>query len=67
MAVIPIPDVVSRLDIANTIAFVTANQKKHYNQRHQPLFMKVGEWAMLRLYKGYSILSTLGFTKKLTQ
>lgn len=29
--------------------------------------MKVGEWAMLRLHKGYSIPSTLGVTKKLTQ
>lgn len=29
--------------------------------------MKLGEWAMLRLHKSYSIPSTLGVTKKLTQ
>ena len=29
--------------------------------------MKVGDWAMLRLYKGYSISSSTGITKKLTQ
>lgn len=29
--------------------------------------MKVGEWAMLRLHKGYSLPSTVGITKKLTQ
>ena len=29
--------------------------------------MKVGNWAMLRLHKGYSIPSSAGVTKKLTQ
>ena len=29
--------------------------------------MKVGEWALLRLHKGYSISTTAGITKKLTQ
>lgn len=67
LAAIPTPDVSSRLDAADAIAFATANQKEHYDRRHQPLFMKVGEWAMLCLHKGYSIPLTLGVTKKLTQ
>lgn len=29
--------------------------------------MKVGDWAMLRLHKGYLISSSAGVTKKLTQ
>ena len=29
--------------------------------------MKVGDWAMLKLHKGYSIPSSAGVTKKLTQ
>lgn len=29
--------------------------------------MKVGDWAMLKLYKGYSIPSSADVTKKLTQ
>ena len=29
--------------------------------------MKVGDWAMLKLHKGYSIPSSVGVTKKLTQ
>lgn len=67
LAAIPIPDLASQLDAADAMAFATASQKEHYDRRHQPLFMKVGEWAMLCLYKGYSIPSTWGVTKKLTQ
>lgn len=29
--------------------------------------MKVGDWAMLKLHKGYLIFSSVGVTKKLTQ
>lgn len=43
LAAIPTPDITSQLDAANAIAFPTANQKEHYNRRHQPLFMKVGK------------------------
>lgn len=34
LAAIPTPDVSSRLDAANAIAFATANQKEHYDQRY---------------------------------
>ena len=54
-------------DMTNAISFAFANQKAHYDRKHQPLFMKVGDWAMLRLYKDYSIPSSVGVTKKLTQ
>lgn len=63
LAAIPTPDVSSQLDVTDAIAFTTANSKKHYDRRYQPLFIKVGEWAMLCLYKGYSIFSILGVTK----
>lgn len=43
------------------------NQKTTYDQKHQPLFMKVGEWAMLQLHKGYNLLATAKVTRKLTQ
>lgn len=52
---------------ADAILFVLANQKEYYNRSHQPLFMKVKDCVMLKLYKGYSILSSVGMTKKLTQ
>ena len=51
---------------SDVISFALANQKEHYDGRQQPLFMRVGDWAMLRLHKGYSISSSIGVTKKLT-
>ncbi len=52
---------------ADAISFALANHKEHYDRSHQPLFMKIGDWAMLKLHKGYSIPSSVGITKKLTQ
>ena len=63
-----LPDTyVARTAAADAILFALANQKVHYDRSHQPLFMKVGDWAMLKLHKGYSIPSSVGITKKLTQ
>lgn len=56
---------VARTDAADAISFALLNQKEHYDRKHQLLFMKVGDWAMLRLHKGYSIPSSAGVTKKL--
>lgn len=54
---------IARAEAADAIAFATSNQKEHYDRKHQPLFMKVGEWTMLRLHKGFSIPSSVGVTK----
>ena len=63
-----LPDAyVARTAAADAILFALANQKEHYNRSHQPLFMKAGDRAMLKLHKGYSIPSSVGVTKKLTQ
>lgn len=43
------------------------NYKHHYNQSHQLMNLRVNNFALLHLYKGYSIPSTLAITKKLTQ
>ena len=65
---LPFPDTLAaRANAAEAISFALINQKLTYDRKHQPLFMKVGEWAMLRLHKGYSIPATVGVTKKLTQ
>ena len=67
-ATITWPDTyVTRTEAADAIFFALANHKEHYDRSHQPLFMKVGDWAMLKLHKGYSISSSVGVTKKLTQ
>ena len=51
----------------DTITFASMTHKNHYNHSHQSLFFKVGKYALLRFQKSYSIPSTLGVNKKLTQ
>ncbi len=41
---------VTHAKATNVISFAPANQKQHYDKRHQPIFMKVGVWAMLKLH-----------------
>lgn len=48
------------------VSFTLLNQKVTYDRKYQPLFMKVGEWAMLGLHKGYSISAIAEVTKKLS-
>lgn len=68
LAALLTPDALAaRADVTKAISFAFLNQKVTYVCRHQPLFMKVGKWALLRLHKGYSIPATAGVTKKLTQ
>lgn len=52
---------------ANAISFALTNYKEYYDKSHQSLFMKVGDWAMFKLHKGYSIPNSVSMTKKLTQ
>lgn len=58
---------VARTGAVNAISFALANHKEHYNRSHKPLFMKVGDWAMIKFHKGYSILLSVGVIKKLIQ
>ena len=58
---------VARVEAADSIFFAFANHKEHYDRSHQLLFMKVRNWAMLKLHKGYPIPSSVGIIKKLTQ
>ncbi len=68
LAAFPTPDTLAaRADAAKAVSFAVLNQKVTYDRNDQPLFMKVEEWAMLWLHKGYSIPVTAGVTKKLTQ
>ncbi len=67
LTALPTPNALAAYtDAAEAMSFALLNQKVTYDRKHQPLFMKVGEWAMLRLHKGYSIPATAGVTKKLT-
>lgn len=58
---------VVQIETKDAILFAQINYKHYYNQFHQPMNLKVNKFALLRLHKGYLILSTLAITKKLTQ
>lgn len=58
---------VAQVETKNAISFAQVNFKYHYDWLHQPMNLKVNNFTLLRLHKGYLIPSTLGITKKLTQ
>lgn len=63
-----IPDALAaRTDVSEAMSFALLNQKVTYDRKHQPLFMKVREWVMVRIHKRYSIPATARVIKKLTQ
>ena len=43
------------------------NAKHHYDRKHQPLFMKIDDYALLRLHRGYEIPSTARYESKYSQ
>lgn len=57
----------ARIEAADVILFAQLNQKIHYDRLHQSMYLKVEEWALLRLHKSYSIPSTIEVIKKLFQ
>lgn len=57
----------ARTSAKDAIAFANINAKYHYDRHHQPMFLRVGDYAFLRLHRGYNIPANLGVTKKLTQ
>lgn len=56
----------AQVEAKDAISFAQINYKHHYDRFHQPMHLKINNFALLCLYKGYSIPSTLGITKKLT-
>lgn len=58
---------VAQVETKNAISFAQVNFKYHYDWSHQPMNLKVNNFTLLWLHKGYLIPSILGITKKLTQ
>ena len=58
---------IARASAKDAIAFANTNAKRYYDRRYYLMFLKVGEWALVRLYKGYLIPSTMKVTTKFTQ
>ena len=53
-----LPKHVARLEAADAIAFAQMNSKFHYDRKHQPQFFRRGDYALLRLHRGYNIPTT---------
>ena len=48
---------ITRLAVSDAVAFAQMRSKFYYDQSHLPLRLEVGQYALLRLYKGYYIPS----------
>ena len=44
------------IEIFDIIVFVQINVKNYYNEKHQSLFIKVDDYALILLYRKYNIL-----------
>ena len=57
----------ARSEVADAIAFAQMASKYYYDRKHQPLFMKAGDYALIKLHHGYNIPATEVLGKKLSQ
>ena len=60
------PDKPSRINPKDAIDFTNMQAKCHYDRKHTAIFLKVGNYANLRLHRGY-ILPAFKKNPKLTQ
>ena len=47
----------ARVDAADALDFAAINMKFHYDRRYTAMFLATGDWALLRLHRGYNIPS----------
>ena len=57
----------TRFEIVDVIAFAQMTNKHYYDRKHQSLFMKVDEYALIRLHRDYDISFTEILDSKLSQ
>jgi len=55
----------ARVDAADALDFAAMNMKYYYDRRHTAMFLAPGDYALLRLHKGYDLPSELN--SKLSQ
>lgn len=56
---------IARIEAAEAIEVGQLASKKSYDRKHQSMFLKVGDYALLRLHKGYKLPAMIN--KKLSQ
>ena len=57
----------ARVEVADSIAFAQMETKRHYDEKHKPMHMREGDYALIRLHKGYDIPSTAVLGPKYSQ
>lgn len=57
----------TRMIVTNFIAFAQMIVKIHYDNKHHSLFLKVDDYALLRLHRDYNISFTKRIDLKLSQ
>jgi hypothetical protein len=57
----------ARFEMIDVIAFVQIINKYYYNRKHQFLFMKIDDYALIKLHHDYNISTIEIFDKKLNQ
>lgn len=55
----------ARIEAKDAMDLAAMAAKRQYDSKHKPMFFDVGDWALLRLHKGYNIPSAK--SKKLSQ
>lgn len=56
-----------KVETKNAIFWVNVNYKLHYDKKHTLMFLKIDEWALIKLHHDYNIFANLNIIKKLTQ
>lgn len=57
----------TRLEIADSIAYSQIMAKHAYDKKHKPIQLKINDYALLRLHKGYDIPFIKVLGSKLSQ
>ena len=63
----PLPPKLVRMEVADAIAFAQMSSKIYYDKKHKTIDLKEGEFALLRLHRGYKIPSSQILGPKLAQ
>ena len=57
----------ARVEIADSIAFAQMEVKRSYDDKHKSIYMREGDYALIKLHHEYDILSTAVLESKLSQ
>ena len=55
----------TRIEVYNAVAFANIFIKTFYDRKYHSIYLRVGDYAYIKLYKGYEILITRMLSRKL--